>query len=421
MAEIQLRPLPPAEAIAYFRQKGYRVGFDYRDVWQQEQQAAFTVAKAMQIELLQEIRAAVDAALADGTTFETFRAALTPKLQARGWWGRRDQLDPVTGDVVPAQLGSPRRLEVIYDTNLATAYAEGQWERIQRNKQVFPFLEYVKSAAENPRLEHLAYAGLVLPVDDPFWQAHMPIKEYGCKCSVIQHTRRMLEREGLTVGKAPPEEWRTVINKRTGEEMTVPKGVDPAFNYPPGGRRANLGKFMMDKADASAATTAARVLAQGRERWAPLVRTEFAEFVGRYAAGERREIGTQRVAGLMSPSMLAGVQSAGQSPQRATISVNLQRLHHLLGVGRSDTRQAKGSGVDFVASLPELLERVGEAWLDGSRLVLLATSADPQRAAKIVVGLDEPVHRSQRGNVVVSMELIKPADFSRKGLRRIDP
>lgn len=421
MAEIQLKPLPPAEAIAFFRQKGYRIGFDYRDVWQQEHQAAFTVAKAMQLDLLAEIRAGIDAALADGTTFETFRQALTPQLQARGWWGRKDVTDPVTGETGPAQLGSPRRLRVIYDTNLATAYSEGQWERIQRNKQIFPFLEYVRSASVNPRHTHLAYAGLVLRADDPFWQNHMPVKEWGCKCSVIQHTQRMLEREGLTVGKAPPEEMRTVVNKRTGEEMQVPVGVDPAFYYPPGGRRASLGKRMMDRADASAAATASRVLADGVKQWMPLVQTEFSEFVGRYAAGERREVGTQRVAGVLSPNMLAGLQAAGVMPQRATVNVNLQRLHHLLGEGRGPARQAKGAGTAFVAALPTMLTEVGEAWLDGSRLVLLTSSEEPGRAVKVVVGLDEPVHRGQRGNQVVSMELINPADFGRKGLRRIDP
>jgi hypothetical protein len=238
---------------------------------------------------------------------------------------------------------------------------------------------------------------------------------------VIQHTQRMLEREGLTVGKAPPDEMRTVVNKRTGEEMQVPKGVHPAFHYPPGGRRANLGKFMMDKADASAAVTSARVLAGGVKQWMPLVQTEFSEFVGRYAAGERREMGARRVAGMFSPAMLTSLQAAGVQPQRATVSVNLQRLHHLLGDGRGEARKAKGAGTAFVATLPTLLTQVGEAWLDGQRLVLLCSSDEPGRVAKVVVGLDEPVHRGQRGNQVVSMELINPADFGRKGLRRIDP
>ncbi|MDO8776600.1 MAG: phage minor head protein [Burkholderiaceae bacterium] len=242
-----LAAVDPEEAIAYFRQKGYRIGFDHRDVWQQEHQAGFTVAKAMQVDLLQDIRQEVDKALASGTTLADFQKALTPRLQARGWWGKQERVDPVDGEAKLVQLGSPRRLEVIFDTNLATAYSEGQGERIQRNQELFPFLEYVRSASVNPRHTHLAYAGLVLPVNDPFWQSHLPVKEWGCKCTVVQHTRRMLDREGLTVGKAPPEVMRTLVNKRTGEVMQVPTGVDPAFHYPPGGRRANLEKLLTDK------------------------------------------------------------------------------------------------------------------------------------------------------------------------------
>lgn len=240
----------PEEAISFFRQKGYRIGFDYRDVWQQEHQAAFTVAKAMQLDLLTDIRSFVDAAIADGTTLATFQKELMPRLQARGWWGNQEMVDPEDGETKLVQLGSAKRLEVIYDTNLATAYSEGQWERIQRNQTLFPFLEYVRSASSNPRHTHLAYAGLVLRADDPFFQSHLPIKEWGCKCSVIQHTQRMLDREGLEVGKAPPDVMREMINKRTGEVMQVPVGVDPAFHYPPGGRRAHLDKMLQDKATA---------------------------------------------------------------------------------------------------------------------------------------------------------------------------
>jgi hypothetical protein len=79
----------------------------------------------MQIDILRDIREAVDAALAEGITFEQFRKDLAPLLVQKGWWGRAKMEDPLTGEIKNVQLGSTRRLKVIYDTNLRTAHSEG--------------------------------------------------------------------------------------------------------------------------------------------------------------------------------------------------------------------------------------------------------------------------------------------------------
>ncbi|WP_205894928.1 phage head morphogenesis protein, partial [Metapseudomonas otitidis] len=222
---VELRPLPPAEAIEYFRQKGVAIGFDYRDVWQAEHQAAFTVAKVLQLDILQDIRAEIDRALVEGTTLQDFRKRLTPALQEKGWWGRQVQRDPLTGAEGEVQLGSPRRLKVIYDTNLRTAHSEGQWARIQDNKEAFPYLEYDGNNSEHPRLDHSAWDGLTLPVDHPFWQAHFPVKAYGCKCRARPRTASQVERSGRPVGPAPVVPLVPYVNKRTGEVQQIPAGV----------------------------------------------------------------------------------------------------------------------------------------------------------------------------------------------------
>jgi uncharacterized protein with gpF-like domain len=206
MPAFEFRLLSPADAIEYFRQKGYAIGFSWEDVWQQEHQAAFTVAKAMQLDILRDIRESVDKALAEGTPFEIFRKSLEPLLMQKGWWGRAEMQDLLTGETVNVQLGSTRRLKTIYDTNLRTAHSEGQWQRIQRNKEAFPYLKYNANNSEHPRLEHSAWDGLVLPVDHPFWQTHYPVKAWRCKCGVTALNGSMLERKGLKVSQAPEEE-----------------------------------------------------------------------------------------------------------------------------------------------------------------------------------------------------------------------
>lgn len=244
---LELKLLPPAAALEFFRQKGYQIGFSYLDVWQQEHQAAFTVAKALELDLLADIRAEVDAALAQGTTLQTFIDTLRPRLVQRGWWGLQEVVDPQTGEKVLAQLGSPRRLKVIYETNLRTAHAEGRWQRIQAAKATLPYLLYDHTPSPHERPEHAAWDGLVLPVDDPWWQRHYPVKAWGCKCRVIQLGDRQLQRLGKQVDLAPEETWTEYTNARSGETQRIPAGVDPAFHYPPGGRQASLEKALAEK------------------------------------------------------------------------------------------------------------------------------------------------------------------------------
>lgn len=256
----QFKALPPKDAIAFFEQKGYKIGFSWEDVWQEEHQAAFTVAKVTQLDILRDIRNGIDAALKNGTTFETFHQQLKPLLMEKGWWGKAEMTDPLTGEKKLVQLGSPRRMRTIFNTNLHTAYSEGQWERIQETKKAFPILIYHGNNSEHPRMQHSAWDKLALPADDPFWQAHFPIKEYECKCFVTSANQKILDQLGLKIGESPKVPEYTYTNKRTGEIQKVPMGVHPSFNYPPGGRLNNLPKFVTEKLDASPPVIAASAL-----------------------------------------------------------------------------------------------------------------------------------------------------------------
>lgn len=338
---IELQALPPEEAIEYFRQKGYAVGFDYRDVWQAQHQAAFTVAKAMQLDLLQDIRAEVDRALAEGTTLADFQKRLMPTLQAKGWWGRQDRLDPLTGEVRDVQLGSPRRLKVIYDTNLRTAHSEGQWQRIQDRKAAFPYLQYDGGNSENPRLQHSAWDGLVLSVDDPFWQSHMPVKEWGCKCRVIPMTASQVQRQGIEVGESPEVPLAPYVNNRTGEVQQIPKGVHPAFHYPPGGRRASLSQHLVDKLASTPA-------AMARASIADLVAgPAFAEWyrkpAGGFPVGLLSKEAAEGLGATRSVVTLTEKVLAEQLASQPTVVVEDYALVQAMLDGATPSRQADGS------------------------------------------------------------------------------
>ena len=119
--------LPPKKAVEYLKNKGYAVTWDWEELWQDAQAQAFTVAKATRLDILQDIRDAVEKALQEGKTLAWFEKELTPVLQAKGWWGRQEHVDGETGEVSQVQLGSPWRLQTIYRTNLQTAYMAGRY------------------------------------------------------------------------------------------------------------------------------------------------------------------------------------------------------------------------------------------------------------------------------------------------------
>lgn len=257
----------PKEALAYIKNKGWKVGFSYEDVWKQEHAYAFTVAKAMQIDVLETIRAEVEKALAEGRTLQQFKKDLTPTLQRLGWWGTKEMVDPATGETVAAKLGSPRRLRTIYNTNLRTARAAGQWERAQRTKAALPYLRYSLGPSKEHRPEHESWSGTVLPVDHPWWGQHYPPNGLGCKCRVRQVSDYEMKKRGWEVSDPQPDQMREWVNKRTGEVEPVPQGIDPGWNYNPGReRQSNMADFIAGKlntADETLARVAARDVVRG--------------------------------------------------------------------------------------------------------------------------------------------------------------
>ncbi|MGE4526819.1 MAG: phage minor head protein [Rhodospirillaceae bacterium] len=238
---------PSPEVLAYLKNKGWKPAFSYKDVWGEEHAFAFTVAKAMEMDVLRTIREALEKALEEGVPFARFQAELEPRLRDLGWWGVREMTDPRTGEILEAQLGSPRRLRTIYWANTRSARVAGQWDRAERTKAALPYFLYELGPSERHRPAHAAKAGLILRVDDPFWDHWMPQNGWGCKCRVRQIGEAEARRRG-GVGNAPFVPMRAWRNSRTGEVLQVPEGIDPAWDTNPGKhRRRNLDAALAGK------------------------------------------------------------------------------------------------------------------------------------------------------------------------------
>lgn len=239
--------LIPKQALDYIRNKKLRPAFSYKDVWNEEHATAFTVAKAMQLDVLSDIKGAVEKAIEKGTTFEQFKKELKPTLMQKGWWGKKDMTDPLTGVTITAQLGSDRRLKTIYSTNLRSAYQKGQYDRTMES-DLHPYLMYRIGASVHHREQHLKWNNLILPKDDPLWNSIFPPNGYGCKCytvAVTQKRKERYERDGVPAYNpdtqktvrvpvqtaAPKPNYKNYFNERKGTLERIPQGIMPGFNW----------------------------------------------------------------------------------------------------------------------------------------------------------------------------------------------
>ena len=246
---------PPKAVTDFFDNKELVPSFSWEDIWAQEHAFAFTVAKATELNVLNDIFEEMQSAIAQGRSFSEFKKSLTPKLKARGWWGEKDVVDPQTGKTVRARLGSPRRLRTIYWANIRTARAAGQWQRIQNTTSVLPYLSYELGPSEIHRPLHASKQGIILPASDPFWAQWFAPNGWGCQCWHRQISAREAQRRGIS--QTPKIRNVTHRNMRTGEITSVPEGIDPGWNSNPGlAREDNMRRFLAQALERSPASLA---------------------------------------------------------------------------------------------------------------------------------------------------------------------
>ncbi|WP_137136625.1 phage minor head protein [Rhizobium sp. FKY42] len=258
MAEIRKGFAPPVEVTGFFDRKTATPAFSWADVWAEEHAYRFTVAKAVELDVLNAFRGTIAQAIAEGKGFDNWKPLIEKELTKLGWWQPRMVADP--SGIQPERMvnfSSDRRLKTIFWSNMNSARAAGQWERAQRSKKTLPYVLYLRTTSGDPRPEHLLWVGTILPIDHPFWNTHWPPNGWLCKCQVRMISAREAERllgTERVYGKdadgneirvrytdqvpdlGPDLEYR---NRRTGEVSMVPPGIDPGWQTNPGLARAS--------------------------------------------------------------------------------------------------------------------------------------------------------------------------------------
>ncbi|MEL7166979.1 MAG: phage minor head protein [Pseudomonadota bacterium] len=222
MADPELRASfrrPFAEQLAAFRIRLQQLEptTNWDDLRGLQHDRAFMVAGARSADLLADLAEAVDKAIETGTGLEEFRRDFRQIVEQRGWHGW-------TGE--GSKAGEAWRTRVILQTNMLTTIAAGRLAQLRAGN--FKFWVYRHSGAENPRLQHLAWDGLILPADHPFWATHYPPNGWGCGCRVVGANTLA---GAIRVGGKPqvklPSNWAS-LDPRTGAPLGIGKGWDHA-------------------------------------------------------------------------------------------------------------------------------------------------------------------------------------------------
>jgi hypothetical protein len=205
---------------------------NWNELGAEEYARAFTAARTAGYNIVKDLYQGFLAVMREpGATSADFVARMLPILRQKGW---------LTDETTAKQAS---RLLLIFETNLRTAQAVGQWERIQRTKAALPYLMgrtahdvRVRHPPKSPVSDHRAFEGILLPVDHPFWKDYFPPLGFRCRCQVVQLTRSQVAKRGLAV-TSPVE--LSDRRARLGKPWGFNPGTRPMQQSEEAVRRAN--------------------------------------------------------------------------------------------------------------------------------------------------------------------------------------
>lgn len=335
------------EQAKYFEKKLNLKTNSYLDILGEEHDYFFVVAGANRNEVLTEFRQAVDEAILNGETLEGFRKRFDEIVEKTGW---------------EYHGGRNWRTRIIYDTNVYGSYNRGRLQQHLELAEDMPYWEYQHNDNAHPRPQHMAWDGLVLRYDNPFWKYHYPIKAYGCHCTVQALDDFDLQHYGKQLSPTPEIEFeQKTVGVRSGNPrvVTVPKGVDVGFtphNFDniKAGRNQSIDSVLMQKL-VTAEPKFASLLVEDvlkRPQAVKMLNAAMKEMVDTVAT-EKVARGSMKYVGVLSPEIIERLNALEKAPQTAVIAVRDKDVLHGLREIKQNANVALP--LEFWENLPEKL------------------------------------------------------------------
>ncbi|EFU2448017.1 minor capsid protein [Salmonella enterica] len=409
--------LAPKEAIAYFRAKGQHIGWNWYDTAVDIHARSFTVAKAARVDVLTTIQGEVERAIAQGVSQQEFIDTLAPRLKKLGWWGKQVIVDSA-GNAETVQLGSPRRLALIYNVNTRVAYNVGRYAQLMNSTDTHPFWQYVAVMDSRTRPSHAALNGLVFRYDDPFWKTHYPPNGWNCRCRVRALSQERMNALGLKATQGDKylttKKVQAAVDKATGEiiDMDVTTFADGArvmtpdtgWSYNPGQAAFGLDQSLIRKLIEVKSPQLREMVVQEMNN-SPERQLAFRRWAEQVMA-KRRGGHDIRTLGFMSESVAGAVAERTGEPPARLLAMSEKNLLHADSGKHHDTGVALTA--DDLVLLPSLLARAEAVLWDKVHHNLMYIVTTKDGLAKIVVNAPYGIKRQPDSlDVVINAYRVK--------------
>lgn len=169
--------LEPRAALEFLFGKESRIVKSYKGIPAEVLRHIFTVSGIMRMDVISAIRKLIEQAVKEGQSFEEWKRAMTASELIRA--------------VLPE-----RRLQVIYRTNLQSAFMAARYTEQIRIAERKPYWQFVAVLDQSTTQGCKDLNGRIFRYDDDFWALNYPPRHYACRSRVIALNERELARYG---------------------------------------------------------------------------------------------------------------------------------------------------------------------------------------------------------------------------------
>jgi len=157
---------PFKEAASFLREKINIPTEKYTDLMGGMHSRAFVIAGGMKEDFLSDMHGSISRALEEGRTISDFRKDFDSIVAKHGWSYKGNR---------------GWRTATIFNTNVRTAHSAGRYAHMTAPAvlKARPYWKYVGGLSANPRPEHLAWSGTILPAEDIWWSTHFTPNGWG--------------------------------------------------------------------------------------------------------------------------------------------------------------------------------------------------------------------------------------------------